>query len=34
MLQKLHDGFLASRMRMFNEVVYNQFGYLNSRPGK
>ncbi len=29
-LDDFHDRFIASRMRMFNDVVYNQFGYLNS----
>jgi hypothetical protein len=33
MLEKLHDQFLASRMRMFNDVVYNQFGHIN-RPDR
>lgn len=30
MLDKLHDDFLASRIRMFHDVVYNQFGHLNA----
>jgi beta-glucanase (GH16 family) len=30
-LQKFHDKFIASRMRMFEDVVYNQFGHLNSK---
>lgn len=33
-LDKLHDEFIASRMRMFEDVVYNQFGHLNPRPGR
>ncbi len=28
-LDDFHDRFIASRMKMFNDVVYNQFGYLN-----
>jgi hypothetical protein len=28
-LNRLHDQFIASRMRMFRDVVYNQFGFLN-----
>jgi hypothetical protein len=28
-LKSYHRRFIASRMRMFNDVVYNQFGYLN-----
>lgn len=28
-LNDFHDRFIASRMRMFNDVVYNQFGYIN-----
>jgi hypothetical protein len=32
-LDKLHDEFIASRMRMFEDVVYNQFGDLNPRGG-
>ena len=34
MLDKLHDDFLASRMRMFHDVVYNQFGHLNGNSPK
>jgi hypothetical protein len=34
MLEKLHDQFLASRLRMFHDVVYNQFGHLNQRGKK
>ena len=33
-LNKLHDEFIASRMRMFEDVVYNQFGPLNPRDGR
>ncbi|UCG48572.1 MAG: hypothetical protein JSU94_02115, partial [Phycisphaerales bacterium] len=33
MLDKLHDDFIASRMRMFNDVVYNQFGHINRPSG-
>jgi len=29
MLDYWHDAFVASRLRMFNDVVYNQFGHLN-----
>lgn len=32
-LDKLHDEFIVSRMRMFEDVVYNQFGHLNPRDG-
>lgn len=28
-LNRLRDQFVASRMRMFRDVVYNQFGFLN-----
>ncbi len=28
-LESYRTRFIASRMRMFNDVVYNQFGYLN-----
>ncbi|NLE58828.1 MAG: hypothetical protein GX616_10740 [Planctomycetes bacterium] len=28
-LDDFHDRFIASRMRMFNDVVHNQFGHLN-----
>ncbi len=28
-LNRLHDRFVASRRRMFRDVVYNQFGFLN-----
>lgn len=32
-LESYRQRFIESRMRMFNDVVYNQFGYLNSpRP--
>ncbi len=30
-LERLRKQFIASRMRMFEDVVYGQFGYLN-RP--
>ncbi len=33
-LDKLHEEFIASRMRMFEDVVYNQFGHLNPRDGR
>jgi len=32
-LKRLRKQFIASRMRMFEDVVYGQFGYLN-RPRK
>ena len=28
-LDRLRDDFIASRKRMFRDVVYDQFGYLN-----
>lgn len=28
-LERFREQFIASRMRMFRDVVYNQFGYLN-----
>ncbi|MBN1126735.1 MAG: hypothetical protein JXA82_17150 [Sedimentisphaerales bacterium] len=28
-LDRLHDQFFASRKRMFEDVVYNQFGFIN-----
>jgi hypothetical protein len=31
-LDRLHDDFIASRRRMFRDVVYGQFGNLNGRP--
>lgn len=30
-LERIRDGFIASRMRMFNDVVYGQFGELNKK---
>jgi len=33
-LDKLHEEFIASRMRMFEDVVYNQFGRLNPKDGR
>ncbi len=31
---RLRDEFVASRMRMFNDVVYGQFGHLNQEPNR
>ena len=31
MLDYWHDEYVAVKMRMFNDVVHNQFGYLNSK---
>lgn len=33
-LESYREHFIASRMRMFNDVVYNQFGHLNGLPPK
>jgi beta-glucanase (GH16 family) len=33
-LRKFHNDFIASRMRMFEDVVYNQFGHLNKKRKK
>ena len=33
-LEKYRKRFIASRMRMFNDVVYNQFSYLNGTAPK
>ena len=33
-LDRWRERFIASRMRMFNDVVYNQFGHLNGPAPK
>jgi hypothetical protein len=33
-LESYHKRFIASRMRMFNDVVYNQFSHLNGSAPK
>ena len=34
MLDKLREGYIASKMRMFNDVVHRQFGHLNGPAPK